>query len=80
MMQKMPILPLMDRLVAGESVTLSTDVGQDVLIQPEVVEGRMTGNYLSSALPGVRYDDPRIILKETLTDFDERNITITSID
>jgi len=28
----------------------------------------------------VRYDDPRIILKETLTDFDERNITITSID
>ncbi|KRK35017.1 hypothetical protein [Levilactobacillus parabrevis] len=80
MMQKMPILPLVDRLTAGKSVTLTTSDGLNVLIQPEVAAGRLTGNYVSSALPGIRYDDPRIILKETLTEFDARNVTISSID
>ncbi|NLR08500.1 MULTISPECIES: hypothetical protein [Lactobacillaceae] len=80
MMQKMPILPLVDRLVAGKQVTLTTSDGQNVRIQPEVVAGQLTGNYVSSALPGIRYDDPRIILKETLTEFDTQNVTISSID
>lgn len=80
MMQQMPILPLVERLTAGESVTLSTDQGQDVRVSPEVVAGKLTGNFISSLLPGIRYDDPRIILKETLVKFDEQGVTITSID
>ncbi|KRN02075.1 hypothetical protein FD13_GL000381 [Levilactobacillus senmaizukei DSM 21775 = NBRC 103853] len=80
MMQEMPILPLVDRLTAGQSVTLSTDQGQDVRVSPEVSEGQLTGNYISSLLPGIRYDDPRIILKETLAEFDAQGVTVTSID
>ncbi|MGQ4559657.1 hypothetical protein ACUIJQ_10335 [Levilactobacillus hammesii] len=80
MMQEMPILPLVDRLTDGKSVTLTTSDGQNILIQPEVIAGQLTGNYVSSAIPGIRYDDPRIILKETLTEFDTRNVTISSID
>ncbi|MFC6273898.1 hypothetical protein ACFQET_00025 [Levilactobacillus tangyuanensis] len=80
MMQEMPILPLVDRLTAGQSVTLSTDQGQDVRVSPEVSDGQLTGNYISSLLPGIRYDDPRIILKETLAEFDAQGVTVTSID
>ncbi|MCH4124326.1 MAG: hypothetical protein LKH74_05065 [Levilactobacillus sp.] len=80
MMQQMPILPLVQRLTEGESVTLSTDKGEDVRVSPEVVDGQLTGNFVSTSLPGVRYDDPRIILKETLAKFDEQGVTIDSID
>jgi len=79
-MQQMPILPLVDRLTEGQSVTLSTSEGADVRISPEVQDGQLTGNFTSSVLPGIRYDDPRIILKETLAEFDERGVTITSIE
>ena len=79
-MQQMPILPLVERLTEGESVTLSTDKGQDVRVSPEIAAGKLTGNFVSTLLPGVRYDDPRIILKETLAKFDEQGVTITSID
>lgn len=80
MMQQMPILPLVERLTEGQSVTLSTEDGQDVRISPEIAAGQLTGNFVSTNLPGVRYDDPRIILKETLAKFDEQGVTITSID
>ncbi|GEA98812.1 hypothetical protein [Levilactobacillus brevis] len=80
MMQEMPILPLVERLTAGQSVTLSISDGQEIHIAPEVITGRLTGNFISSALPQVRYDDPRIILKETLAKLDEQSLTITSID
>ncbi|WP_204121898.1 MULTISPECIES: hypothetical protein [Levilactobacillus] len=80
MMQEMPILPLVERLTEGESVTLSTDKGQDVRVSPEVVAGQLTGNFVSTILPGIRYDDARIILKETLAKFDEQGVTVTSID
>ncbi|MFC6260481.1 hypothetical protein [Levilactobacillus fujinensis] len=80
MMQQMPILPLIDRLTEGQSVTLSTEDGQDVRISPEVTAGKLTGNFISTILPGIRYDDPRIILKETLAEFDAQGVTITSID
>ncbi|QMU09037.1 hypothetical protein [Levilactobacillus suantsaii] len=80
MMQKVPTLPLVERLAAGKRVTLTTSDQQRVILQPEVQAGQLTGNYLSSVLPDIRYDDPRIILKETLTELDVRHVTITNIE
>lgn len=80
MMQKVPTLPLVERLGAGQKVTLLTSDHQRVTIQPEVQAGQLTGNYLSSLLPDIRYDDPRIMLKETLTELDVRHVTIHNIE
>ncbi|GEO70412.1 hypothetical protein [Levilactobacillus acidifarinae] len=81
MMQQVPTLPLVERLSAGQKVTLTTSDQERVTIQPEIRAGQLTGNYLSSVLPDVRYDDPRIILKETLAELEDvRHVTINNID
>ncbi|GEO67889.1 hypothetical protein [Levilactobacillus spicheri] len=80
MVQKVQTLPLVDRLVAGKHVTLVLADGRKVHIEPEIVAGQLTGNYLSSVLPAIRYDDPRIILKETLTALDVQHATVTDVE
>lgn len=80
MVQKVQTLPLIERLTAGQHVTLVLDDAREVRIEPEVVAGRLTGNYLSSVLPAIRYDDPRIILKETLTALDVQHATVTNVE
>jgi len=80
MVQKVQTLPLVEQLAAGKHVTLVLDDGRKVRIEPEVVAGQLTGNYLSSVLPTIRYDDPRIILKETLTALDVQQTTVTNVE
>lgn len=77
--QKVETLPLIEQLVAGKHVTLTLADGRQVRIAPEIVSGRLTGNYLSSVLPAIRYDDPRIILKETLTALDVQHAVVTDV-
>lgn len=79
MMAKVPTLPLIERLTAGKRVTLTMSDGSQVQIQPEIAAGKLTGNYFSSLLPDIRYDDPRIVLKETLTELDVRHLDVTDI-
>ena len=79
MVQKVETLPLVGRLAAGKRVTLILNDGREVHVSPEIVAGRLTGNYLSSVLPSIRYDDPRIVLKETLTALDVQHATVTDV-
>ncbi|PWG00512.1 hypothetical protein [Levilactobacillus bambusae] len=73
------ILKAVDRLNAGYEVTITTTNHDQIHVMPLLVNGQITGNYASSALPGITYDDSRIIMKETIDDLDNKGLQIESI-